>query len=262
MEVPRIQAFEFNDRSWAPAALRDTIIESLSRSLEWGGMLRGLVPPFRRFLERSGATEVLDLCAGAAGPARILAREIARAGEAPPRFVLTDLYPRVDVWRDAAREHAGVVDFVPEPVDATNIPEAIAGGRARVIINAFHHFPPALAQAMLADAARGSRGIFVSEAFDRNPLRFLSFAPAGVPSLLVNPILSRRMRLQKAWLTWATPVALAASVWDGVVSTLRVYSERELRAMVAPLGDRFVWEHGTYDYPPLGRGYYFFGVAK
>ena len=97
-------------------------------------MLRGLVGPFQRFLERSGAHEVLDLCAGAGGPARILAEEIARAGRAPPRFILTDLYPRVD------------------------------------------------------------------------------------------------------------------------------YEEADLRAMVAPFGDRFVWEYGRYRYPPMGDGYYFFGV--
>ena len=32
--LPRIQAFEFNDSSWVPASLRDTLIETLSRSLD------------------------------------------------------------------------------------------------------------------------------------------------------------------------------------------------------------------------------------
>ena len=29
-----------------------------------------------------------------------------------------------------------------EPVDATRIPPALAHGRARMVINALHHFPP------------------------------------------------------------------------------------------------------------------------
>src|SRR5437016_1702050 len=96
--LPRLQLFEFNDLASVPAAVRDTVVESLSRALDWGRMLEGLVAPFESFVRETGATELLDLGAGGGGPARILAREITRAGRTPPRFILTDLHPRVDVW--------------------------------------------------------------------------------------------------------------------------------------------------------------------
>jgi len=258
--IPRLHLFEWNDLAWVPAPLRDTLIEALSRALRWGGILRGLVGPFQRFLGESGAAEVLDLCAGAGGPARVLAHELRRAGVAPPRFILTDLFPRPEVWQEARAEHPGVIDFEPSPVDATRIPEALGARRARVIINGLHHFRPELARSILADAARGSAGVFIAEGFDRNPLRFCTMWPAGVAALLAGPVLSPRDRLQKALLTWATPAAFAVSAWDGFVSTLRVYTEAELRAMVAPLGDHFRWEYGVYRYAPLGEGYYFYGV--
>ena len=35
--LPRAQLFEFNDRDWVPESLRDAIVETLSRSLDWGG---------------------------------------------------------------------------------------------------------------------------------------------------------------------------------------------------------------------------------
>lgn len=262
MALPRAQLFEWNDTSWAPAALRDTIVESLSRTLAWGRMLEGLVGPFEAFLAASGATEVLDLCAGAAGPAEALAAEITRAGRTPPHFVLTDLYPQPDAWRAAQRAHPGIIDFEPAPVDATAVPPTLGEGRARVVINAMHHFPPPLATAILRDAVHSSRGVFVAEAFSRNPLQFANFGPAGIPALLANPLLSKRDRLAKMVLTWLTPVALAASVWDGLVSTLRVYTEEELRAMVAPFGAGFRWSYGTYAYPPAGTGYFFYGVPR
>lgn len=262
MEIPRVQAFEFNDSERAPAFVREMVVETLSRSLRWGRIMHDLVGPFSRFLAAAGVNEVLDLCAGAAGPATILASEMARAGRTPPRFLLTDLYPRIDAWEEARAEHPDHIDFVPEPVDATNIPAPLAKGRVRTIINALHHFPPGLAAAILADAVRGSEGVFVSEAFERNPLRFLSFAPAGMLALAANPALTRRDRAAKAALTWLSPLALGISVWDGVVSTLRVYSEAELRAMVAPLGDSFVWEYGYYRFAPLGKGTYFYGVPR
>lgn len=262
MQLPRVQAFELNDSAGTPKFIRDTVIESLSRTLRWGRMLRPLVGPFQRFLAGSGATEVIDLCAGAAGPASILASEMREGGGVSPRFLLTDLYPQLDAWEAARAEMPESIDFVAESVDATRIPEALAKGRARTIINAFHHFPPEIARALLADAVRGSEGIFVSESFDRNPLRFLPFAPAGLPALLATPILTRRDRLAKAAFTWLTPGALAVSAWDGIVSTLRVYSEAELFEMVAPLGDSFRWEYGTYRFAPFGKGTYFFGVPR
>lgn len=260
MHLPRVQLFEWNDLAETPAALRETVVESLSRTLRWGGVLRDLVGPFRSFLEEAGAQEVLDLCSGAGGPAVVLAREMQRAGAAPPRFVLTDLFPRVDHWEKARAEHPGILDFEPAPVDATAIPAALGEGRARVIINAFHHFPPDLARSLLADAVQAGAGFFLAESFDRNPLRFCSMWPAGLPALLLNPILSHDRRLQKAALTWMTPVVLAASAWDGFVSTLRVYTEAELRAMAEPLGGGYRWRYGVYRFAPLGRGYYFYGV--
>lgn len=265
MALPRLHLFEFNDLAAAPAALRDTIVEALSRALAWGRMLDGLVAPLRRFLADAGVDEVVDLCAGAGGPAAILARELERAAtpEAPPpRLVLTDLYPRAEAWREARARHPGVIDFVAEPVDATRIPAAIGAGRARTVINAFHHFPPAVAAAILADAVASSAGIFVSEPFGRNPLGFLPFAPVGAVALAATPLLSPRARALKAVLTWATPVALLAGTWDGLVSTMRVYTEADVRAMVAPFGGHWRWEFGTYEYRPRGRGHWFYGVPR
>lgn len=259
--LPRLQLVEWNDLEVTPAALRDCIVESLSRSLRWGRMMRPLVEPFRAFLDAAGTDEILDLCSGAGGPAAVLADELGERG-ATPHFVLTDLYPRLESWHHVQQDHPGVIDFVPESVDATAIPPALAEGRARVVINAFHHFPPPLAKAILADAVAGSRGIFIAEALVRNPLSFLAFAPAGLVSLLAEPLLTSRDRLKKALLIWATPIALAAGTWDGLVSTMRIYEESDLRAMVAPFGDAYRWTYGTYSHSLGGRGYYFYGVPS
>jgi SAM-dependent methyltransferase len=262
MSLPRLQLFEFNDLGWAPAAVRDTVVESLSRTLAWGRMLEGLVAPFQRFLAESGASEVLDIGAGAGGPARILATEIKRAGGIPPKFVLTDLHPRIAAWEAARDELPGIIDFERDPVDATSIPESLSKGRARSIINVFHHFPPALAREILADAVRGSTGVFLAEGFPREPAQFANFAIAGLPALALNPILSPRDRLAKAALTWLTPAAIGISLWDGFVSTMRVYTEEELREMVEPLGRDWTWVYGTYSYFPRGTATYFYGVKR
>jgi hypothetical protein len=259
--LPRLQLFEFNDAPWVPRPVREVVIEALSRLLSWGGVLRALVGPFEDFVARAGVSEVLDLASGAGGPARILIEEILRAGRVPPRFLLTDLHPHPDSWAEACAAHPGIIDFVPDPVDATHIPEALARGRARVIVNAFHHLPPEVARGVLADAVRSRSPIFLAEGFERDPRGFAPMIPYGLPALLASPLLSPRDRLAKAAFVWASaPAALGIAAWDGVVSTLRVYDRADLMAMVEPLGGGFTWTYGTYDFPFGGRGTFFHGV--
>jgi hypothetical protein len=255
----RLHLFEFNDHRRTPAALRDTIVESLSRILERHRMLAGLAPILDDFLARAGTRAILDLGSGAAGPARILCAEMERLGMEPPRFLLTDLYPRPEAWALARARHPGCIDFVQTPVDATAIPEALSEGRARVVINAFHHFPPALGEAILGDAIRARAPFLVAESFERNPLGLLPFVLAGPPAMLTAPLWSPRGRLEKALFTWLTPAALVAGLWDGLVSTLRVYTEAELRAMVAG-ATGYHFEYGTFAVEPFGKGCYFSGL--
>jgi polyphosphate kinase 2 len=258
--LPRAHLFEFNDRDWVPASLRDTIVETLSRSLDWGGFLRPLVPVIDNFLSAAGTRDVLDLCAGAAGPALILSHEAERLGISPPRFLITDLFPRVPIWTHARAQRPDSIDFVAEPVDATRIPASLSEGRARVMVNAFHHFQPDLAGAILRDAVDSQAPIFISESFERDPRGALPLIPVGIPSLFATPLLSPRDRLAKAAWTWLTPIGLAAGAWDAIISTLRIYSQQDLRELVAPFGQGYDWTYGTYDYAFGGRGCYFQGV--
>lgn len=126
--LPRAHLFEFNDRDWVPESLRDTIVETLSRSLDWGGFLRPLAPVIDDFLAASGTHEVLALCAGAGGPAVILSQEAERLGLSPPRFLITDLFPRMPIWSRAKQRRPNSIDYIAEPVDATR-------SRARMLLS-------------------------------------------------------------------------------------------------------------------------------
>jgi hypothetical protein len=261
--VRRRHLFEFNDSAFTPPALRDTLIESLSLALKWGRIFERAVEPFARFLDACGATEVLDLCAGAGQPAAIFAREFLREGRRPPRFLMCDLFPRVEAWRRLAAELPDVIGFVEEPVDATRIDPGLGRGRARVIVNALHHFPPAVARDILLGAAAEAPGVFVLETLPRNPLHFAAFAPWGLAGMLALPLVTPEQRAKKALLSWLTPVGVATAAWDGTVSTLRAHEEADLREMVAPLGDAWTWTWGTFPWSGgLGRGSYFAGVPR
>jgi hypothetical protein len=173
---------------------------------------------------------------------------------------MTDLFPRVPIWTHAKRQRPHSIDFIAEPVDATQIPSSLSEGRARIMVNAFHHFQPHLARAILRDAVESDAPIFISESFERDPRGAFPLIPIGIPSLLATPLLSPQDRLAKTAWTWLTPIGLVAGTWDAIISTLRIYSEDELRDLVAPFGQHYDWTYGTYDYPFGGRGCYFQGL--
>src|SRR5262249_35237851 len=151
------------------------------------------------------------------------------------RIILTDLRPRVGLWMSlcAARPHQ--MTFISRSVDATAVPHDLGRGRSRLILNAFHHFSPETARAVLTDAHRESAGIFIAENFDRNPLGTLPCGVYGLPAAFANPVLTSRQRLAKALLTYVLPVIPFAVTWDGVVSSLRMYSREELLEMARDL---------------------------
>lgn len=257
--LPRLQLFEFNDAPWAPPLLKQTVIDALSRAIRWGRLMDGLVDPLAACLEAAGTAKVLDLCAGAGGPAIVLSEAMARRGH-DAHFLMTDLLPHLAEWRAACAAAPARLDYVAEPVDATAVPAALGAGRVRVIINALHHFPPPVARQVLRGACADAPGVFVAESLVRNPLSFAAMAPVGVAALMAAPLLAADRRLARALLTWVTPIALAVSAWDGTVSSMRMYEPAELTAMVADLPG-WSWTSGRYAHSGgLGRGSWLCGA--
>ena len=187
-------------------------------------------------------------------------KEHTRPGLAP-RIILTDLSPRIRLWDSLCAARPDELTFIPRSVDATAVPEEFGRGRPRLILNAFHHFSPPLARAVLTDAHRHASGIFIAENFGRNPLGTLPCGIYGMPAAFANPVLTSQRRLVKALLTYLVPAIPLAVTWDGLVSSLRVYTREELLEMTRDL-QGFEWHDGVFHYSPMGRGRFFYGVRR
>ena len=123
------------------------------------------VPRLRAALQATGEREILDLCSGSGGPLPTLLAMLRDDGGPPITGRATDLHPR---WSPAARARAEAAGVTVEdrPIDATDVPPDLPG--FRLICNGFHHLPPPLARAVLADAVRQRRGIAVLEVTERS----------------------------------------------------------------------------------------------
>lgn len=233
----RVQLVELEDLPWFPAILRAGMTGSLRKGADLIGATRLIVRHLAPHVLAQGVTRVVDLCSGSGGPTLALAEELRRGG-LDVEVVLTDLYPNLDAFRRAAEVSRGAVAYREEPVDATRVPADLTG--FRVLMNAFHHFPPEIARAILKDAMDRGQPIAVYEIVGREPMQAL--AMFGIP--LIIPLVVPLVRpFDWRWipLTYALPVLGFTGMWDGVVSMLRIYDEGDLRELTAPL-QRPGWE--------------------
>jgi hypothetical protein len=154
---------------------------------------------------------------------------------------LTDKYPNAAALARVVFTTPGL-RFEPEQVSATEVPDRLIG--FRTLFTAFHHFRPDDARAILSAAVRDRQGIFVAEAISRSPaaLALQAFVPLAV--WMLTPAI-RPFRWWRLFWTYLVPVLPLAILFDGVVSTLRVYSPEEMLAMGREVGgDEYEWEAG------------------
>jgi hypothetical protein len=166
----RHQLVEIEDLGWCPRAVRDGATDWLGFMMNITDVFARVVPKILAAMESTGTTTVLDLCSGGGGPWFTLDRELARGG--PAEIILSDLYPNIDALDEIHQRRDSRLRYYPEPLDATDVPAAIHG--VRTMFNAFHHFPPVAATAILADAVRRQQPIAVFEGINHRGLGFVA----------------------------------------------------------------------------------------
>lgn len=245
---------EIEDQPWCPSAVRDGGTDWLRFAATVSGAFRPIAPKLRAVLDRVGSAEVVDLCSGAGGPWLSIQEELARTG--PLDVLLTDFYPNRRAFELARVRSGGRLRAHAAPVDATDVPDELSG--VRTVFNAFHHFRPDAARAILADAVLERRAIVVCEGSDRRLLGVLGVW-ATLPAVILCAPFIRPLRVSRLLLTWALPAIPLLHLWDGTVSMLRIYSPEELRELVAgvPGHETFDWDIGTLPIPrsPIGMTY-------
>ena len=209
---------------------------------------RGAAPLLARALGTAGDTRIIDLCSGGGGPWLDLVRRIPAEGGPEPGVLLTDWFPNRAAFARLQELSGGAIAGHPDPVSATAVPAGLSG--LRTLFTALHHFPPADAHAILADAARARQRIAVFEVTSRSPLALLAMLFLPLLVLLCTPFI-RPLRWSRLLWTYLVPLVPLAVWFDGTVSCLRTYSPEELRDLVEDLQEGYEWDIGTVQSAPL-----------
>lgn len=254
--------FEFHDQKWFPKVLRDGVTDALQYILSLGGIYRPIVPRLNEAMEVTGAERMVDLCSGGGGPWLWLYRLLRVSGKRV-EICLTDKFPNIAAFENARQQTEGQITFHKGSVDAASLPRELTG--FRTIFTSFHHFTPEQAVAILQNAADNGQGIGVFEAAKRDPLRILLTILMPLAGFLTAPF-TRPFRVSRLFWTYILPVIPFVLFFDGVVSCLRAYSQKELSLLAAQVKTKnYVWEIGEQSgalapvtfligYPEPGKG--------
>lgn len=245
--MKRVHLFELTDQAWCPTFLRQGLTEYLEQTQRLESPYTVVLPRLLRALRETGTHQVIDLGSGSGGPwpALLQAADLQTYGV---RVCLTDTYPHTVAFVEEYDAALSELTYYADPVDARNVPPDLQG--FRTMFAGFHHFRPADAQRILADAIVQRQGIAIFEATRRSipALSLMLLIPLFVNSL--TPLM-RPFRWSRLFWTYLVPVIPLGVLFDGVVSCLRTYTLAELRAMVENLdAPGYVWEIGE---EPLGR---------
>jgi hypothetical protein len=232
----RRQVFEFMDLPWFPSLLRDFMTDYLRHACRVLRIYEPFAPLLRHALQETKSLAIVDLCSGAGGGVV----DLLPALGSEVRVTLTDLYPNLGAFA-ALADAEGRIRHEPTPVDATSVPAHLAG--VRTLFSCFHHFPPPLAHAILADATRSRAAICVCETTGRSWRNLASMLTVPFLVLAVTPLI-RPFRWSRLLWTYLVPLVPLLILWDGMMSCLRTYAPSELEALARDL-EGFHWRAGT-----------------
>ncbi|KAL4772949.1 hypothetical protein BDW60DRAFT_216166 [Aspergillus nidulans var. acristatus] len=244
---PRVQLHELGDQSWCPAWLHHH--EQFSLSQLWnlrvplwsrGSLATQACAVIQEQLRDVPSYTIVDICAGAGGPTPFIESELNSKAEAqgkePVRFVLTDMFPPVDVWRAIAKKQPNV-EFVERPVDARDVGRLAADDKreCRVFNICFHHFDDVDARGILGSALDEADAFIIFEITARqvstclySPLVFFWGFYVSFLWYWHSPV--------HLFFTFVLPIAPLALWVDGFISCLRTRTPAEIQDLLASSG--------------------------
>ena len=235
----RIHLFEFEDLKWFPSFLRNYGTDFLQFLSNKTKMYKPIIPIIKKGLEKSRTNQIIDLGSGGGGGLIWLNSELKK--DIPNlKVMLTDYYPNISAF-NFVKEQANNFEFLEESVDARNVPTELKGLRTQFL--SLHHFRPDDAKVILQNAIDTNNSIAIFEAQERSIPSILAMLFSPISVLLTTPFI-RPFKLGRIIFTYLIPIVPLFVLWDGVVSSFRTYSVKEMNELVGNLNgtENYDWE--------------------
>ncbi len=237
------QLFEFEDLSWFPNTIRDSMMDCLSFNIKILNIYQPIVPLILEGLRKTDSKQIVDLCSGGGGAMEQISQNINRQSDDKIKIVLTDKFPNVNAFQLLAAKSTADISFLETSIDAADVPSSLIG--FRTIFSAFHHFSKPFAKSVIQNAVEAKSGIGIFDGGDKNIFIIIAL-------ILIHPFIFffctpffRPFRFSRLFFTYLIPIIPICQIWDGVVSIIRLYKPDELLKIATEVDTEiYYWRAG------------------
>ena len=235
----RFHLFEFEDMCWFPSSFRNYVTDFLRLMAEKFGMFDPVVPHLIDLANKNNHSMIIDMATGAGGQWRTLIPKIVEQNE-EIKLTLTDKFPNGDALKDIKELYPDIVTIEERSIDVIDVPPNLHG--VRTMFLSIHHFRPKEVKAIFENVINSGSPIAIFEAQRRDAEHIVRFALSPIAVLLMTPFI-RPFSIYRLVFTYLIPLIPLIVFWDGVVSVLRTYNNKELEEIAesVDIGDKFEW---------------------
>jgi len=235
--------FEFEDLAWFPNTIRESMTDYLRYLITKVNFYQPIIPLIIEGLNQTNSNQIIDLCSGGGGAIEQIQSELLLQSKIGIQIILTDKYPNKSAFEFLSAKTNGSISFSNTSVDAADVPATLIG--FRTIFSGFHHFNKRIAKSVIKDAVDAKSGIGIFDGGDKNifavlfillihPIAFFLFTPFFKP-----------FRFSRYFFTYLIPVIPFCTIWDGIVSIMRLYSPTELFKIANEVDPKnYFWKAG------------------
>jgi hypothetical protein len=234
----RIHLFELEDQQWFPSSIRNYGTDFLQFLSNKTSMYNPIIPLIKDVMEKSKTSTLIDLGSGGGGGLLKINESLKK--EIPDlKIILTDFYPNIDAF-ERTKSLADNFDYETQSIDARDVPAELQGLRTQFL--SLHHFRPVDAVKIIQNAVYSKSPLAIFEGQERSFSSILAMLLSPISVLFTTPFI-RPFRIGRIVFTYLIPIVPLFVLWDGVVSSLRTYSVKEMQALVLQ-----VKNHENYDW--------------
>ncbi|PWG04465.1 hypothetical protein [Polaribacter aquimarinus] len=256
--MSRVHLFEIADFKWFPQFLRNYLTDFLQFLSNKTKLYKPIITVIEKGLDLCKTNQIIDLASGGGGGLLWLNSELQQTNP-DLKILLTDYFPNITAF-EFTKKQANNIEYVSNSVDARNVPKNLKGLRTQFL--SFHHFKPIDAKLILQNAIDSNTAIAIFEAQERTIPSILAMLFSPISVLVTTPFI-KPFKIGRIIFTYLIPIIPIVTLWDGIVSSLRTYSVKEMTELVNQLDnkDDFYWDINRIKSGP-GAILYLLGTPK
>lgn len=239
----RLHLFEFEDLDWFPQIIRSGGTDYLRYFLIRTELYAPSAELISKTMSITGNHKILDLCSGGGGCIEKLILDLEETGAKDFQICLSDKFPNTKAYELIKERNKGKIDFASQAVDVLNIPKELKG--LRTMFSAIHHFKPETVKEILQKVVDSQEPICIFDGGEKGILPILGLLIIHPLAFIFCTPFFKPIKLSRFVFTYFLPLIPIYTIWDGIVSILRMYSPADFKEIVHSIqNNNYHWEYG------------------